>query len=388
MPLSPIFNSNIITVAKLQKFFTGLKSKFLSLTGGEVTGNLKVDGIFTLDIDDEDYDAGISFQQQLDDNLGTLLILRGYANGESSTSYRPVIRNIATPASDYDAANKKYVDDNTANPTLHLVDLNLDGSVNLSASSLVYETIKSNLTNPKRTDYLDCFWENGQGTNSFTRFKANAVGVSDVNNGDVMFEAELFYLGIPIWIVFTLSPQSVLTTVAVMRREDTANKVQSITSNSTSAVKYPSTKAVFDEFQRKPAVIWDAGDGAGLAAIQANLSASPNWQLTNLDFSPYKRIKIYSKAGKGSTNAGTTAAMILEMSLDPRMASAAWGGHYVGSVLSQKPLDNNRYASLTCAVSADKTSFVVLWQSSLYGTAATANNDIGANVIRIEGYYD
>lgn len=388
MPLSPIFNSNIITVAKLQKFFTGLKSKFLSLTGGEITGDLKVDGIFTLDIDDEDYDAGISFQQQLDNNLGALLILRGYANGESQTSYRPIIRNIAMPSSDYDAANKKYVDDNTANPTLHLVDLNLDGSVNLSASSLIYETIKSNLTNPKRTDYLDCFWENGQGTNSFTRFKANAVGVSDVNSGDVMFEGELFYLGIPIWIVFTLSPQNVLTTVAIIRREDTANKVQSIASNSTSETKYPSTKAVFDEFQRKPVAVWDAGDGAGLAAIQANLSASPNWQLTNLDFSPYKRIKIYSKAGKGSTNAGTTGAMVLEMSLDPRMASSAWGGHYVGSVLSQKPLDNNRYASLTCAVSADKTSFVVLWQSSLYGTAVTPNNDVGANVIRIEGYYD
>ena len=106
MPLSPIFNTNIITVAKLQKFFTGLKSKFLSLSGGEVTGDLKVDGTFTLDIDDEDYDAGISFQQPLDDNLGALLILRGYANGESATSYRPIIRNIATPSSDYDAATR------------------------------------------------------------------------------------------------------------------------------------------------------------------------------------------------------------------------------------------------------------------------------------------
>jgi len=52
--------------------------------------------------------------------------------------------------------------------------------------------------------------------------------------------------------------------------------------------------------------------------------------------------------------------MILEMSLDPRMAITSKGGHYVGSVLSQKPNDSNRYASLTCAVSADKTSFVVL----------------------------
>lgn len=76
------------------------------------------------------------------------------------------------------------------------------------------------------------------------------------------------------------------------------------------------------------------------------------------------------------------------MSLDPRMAITSKGGHYVGSVLSQKPNDANRYASLTCAVSADKTAFSVLRQTSLYGTAATTNNDIGANVVLIEGYYD
>lgn len=76
------------------------------------------------------------------------------------------------------------------------------------------------------------------------------------------------------------------------------------------------------------------------------------------------------------------------MSLDSRMAITTKGGHYVGSVLSQKPNDANRYASLTCAVSADKTSFAVLRQTSLYGTAATTNNDIGANVVLIEGYYD
>lgn len=383
-----ILDEHFVTIRRLQRFFTGLKTKFLSLTGGEISGNLKVDGVFTLDISDPDYDSGITFAKSLDDNLGTVLTLQGYAIGGSSTLYKPVIRNIASPSADYDVANKKYVDDNTATPTLHLVDLNADGTVRQAASTLVWSTIASNLTNPKRTDYLDCFWENGQGSGSYTRFKATAIGISDVNSGDVMFEAEFYYLAIPIWIVFALSTQSVLRTVAVIRREDTSNKVQSVVANGSSTTLYPSAKAVYDEFQRKPAVVWDAGDGAGLAAIQANLSASPAWQLTGLDFSPYKRIKIYSKAGKGSTNAGTTGAMILEMSLDPRMASAAWGGHYVGSVLSQKPLDNNRYASLTCAVSADKTSFVVLWQSSLYGTAATANNDIGANVIRIEGYYD
>lgn len=386
-----ILDEHFVTVRRLQRFFTGLKTKFLSLTGGEISGNLKVDGIFTLDINDEDYNSGITFSKSLNDNLGTVLTLQGYAIGESSTLYKPIIRNIGTPSSDYDVANKKYVDDNCATPTLHLVDLNLDGTVKQAASTLVYSTIASNLTNPKRTDYLDCFWENGQGSGSYTRFKATAVGISDVNSGDVMFEAEFYYLAVPIWIVFALSPQSVLRTVAVIRREDTANKVQSIIANSASTVLYPSTKAVYDEFQRKPVVIWEV-DGVtvteGLKALQSNIEASVAWQLTGLDLTPFKRIKVYSKGGQGSTNAGTTGAMVLEMSLDPRMAISSKGGNYVGSVLSQKPNDANRYASLTCAVSADKTSFAVLRQTSLYGTAATTNNDIGADVVLIEGYYD
>ena len=167
------------------------------------------------------------------------------------------------------------------------------------------------------------------------------------------------------------------------------DKVSDIISNATSTTKYPNTKAVFDQFQRKPVTVWEVTDKSqGLKALQTDIAATMNWQLTGLDLTPFKRIKIYSCGGQGSTNAGTTGAMVLEMSLDPRMAITTKGGHYVGSVLSQKPNDANRYASLTCAVSADKTSFAVLRQTSLYGTAATTNNDIGANVVLIEGYYD
>ena len=104
------------------------------------------------------------------------------------------------------------------------------------------------------------------------------------------------------------------------------------------------------------------------------------------------RIKIYSCAGRKSSGVGvdasTTPAMILEMSLDSRNAISAYGDNYVGSIMVQKPNDANRFATLTCAVSADKTSFVVLRQTSLYGTAATSNNDVNANVFMIEGYYD
>ncbi len=349
-------------------------------SGGEITGNVKIDGTLTLDIEDEDYDSGITFSKSLDDNLGTVLTLTGYANGSTPTNYKPVIRNVAEPHQNYDAANKKYVDDHVALPNYHLVFLNPDGTVDTFASTIVYNTILNNLSNSMKSDYLDVFWGN-------SRFYCKAVETTDVNNGDIKFIGEVEYQGIHRYMVFTLTQNGTLATTNIITFESVSNKVNSVVSNSTDTNKYPTTKAVFDEFQRKPVVVYS--DATGLAALQTNISATGvAWQLTGLDLTPYKRIKVYSKGGQGSTNAGTTGAMVLEMSLDPRMAISTQGGHYVGSVLSQKPNDSNRYASLTCAVSADKTSFAVLRQTSLYGTAATTNNDIGANVVMIEGYYD
>ena len=120
------------------------------------------------------------------------------------------------------------------------------------------------------------------------------------------------------------------------------------------------------------------------------MSASPSWQLTNLDFSPFKRVKIYTRAAQksGSTaSASTTPAAVLEMSLDSR-AAGPYGGHYLGSCMGQKPNDANRLFTVTCAISADKTSFAVIRMTTLYGTAATSNSDVPAYVFKIEGYYD
>lgn len=363
-------------------FWLKMKAKFAEKydkAGGEITGNVIIDGNLTLDIEDEDYDAGIRFTKTLDDNLGTILTLTGYANGDSPTNYKPILRNIGTPNANYDAATKKYVDDQVVQPTLYLVFLNPDGTVDQHASTLQYSKVVANFSDPKEADYLDVFWGD-------TRFQAKAIEMTDVNSGDIKFIGEFEYNGLQRYMVFTLSPSSVLTTTNIITFEGIHNKVQDVVANSTSADKYPSTKAVFDQFQRKPVIVWQ--DNTGLAALQVNIDTNMNWQLTGLDLTPYKRIKVYAKAGRGSTNAGTTGQMMVEMLLDSRCADTSHGGHYVGSVLSQKPNDSNRYASLTVAVSADKTSFAVLRQTSLYGTAATTNNDIGANVFLIEGYYD
>ena len=146
--------------------------------------------------------------------------------------------------------------------------------------------------------------------------------------------------------------------------------------------------------QRKPVVVWEV-DGTtittGLVGVGEDISANPNWQLTDLDLTPYKRLKIFSKAAQkaGSTaSASTTPAIILEMSLDPRAAIAEYGGNYVASNVVQKPNDPNRLCTLCCAVSADKTKFEVLRMTNLYGTAATSNADVNAYVFKIEGYYD
>lgn len=355
-------------------------------TGGEISGNVKIDGTLTLDIEDEDYDSGITFNKSLDTNVGTILSLNGYANANGdNTNYRPIIRNIGTPQNNYDIANKKYVDDNVIVPNYYLTLLNADGTIDTTSSTLNYNTVVSNLTNRSKADYLDVIW----GT---TRFYAKCVEITDVNTGDIKFIGEVEYQGIQRYMVFTLTPSNVLTTTNIITFEILSDKVQSVVANSTSQAKYPSTKAVFDEFQRKPVVVWESNDPTTyLKGIQANLSASPAWQLTGLDLTPYKRIKIYSCAGQksGSTaSASTTPAIILEMSLDSRNAISAYGGNYVGSAMVQKPNDANRFATLTCAVSSDKTKFVVLRQTNLYGTAATSNDDVNANVFMIEGYYD
>lgn len=370
---------------KLKALIDTLLSTKYDKTGGNISGNVDIDGNLTLNIPDDDYVSGIRFTKALDNNLGTVLTLTGFANSQSGdTNYRPLIRNVATPNSNYDVANKKYVDDNIVRPISYFVFLNPDGTIDTYSSQLNYSTVKGYLTSLTTTVYLDVI----QGT---SRFYVSAVQDMDTNNGPVKFIGLYNKDNNKCLIEFDLDTNNTLS-VQITVLESIWNKVNDIIGNSTSTLYYPSTKAVYDQFQRKPVVIWQESTPANyLKAITANISASPAWQLTNLDMTPFKRIKIYSCAGQatGSTaSASTTAAMILEMSLDSRAAIAAYGGNYVGSIISQKPNDNNRLATLTCAVSADKTSFVVLRQTNLYGTGATQNNDVNANVFMIEGYYD
>ena len=369
----------------IDKIKNALESKY-DKTGGEITGNVKIDGTLTLDIDDEDYDAGITFDKRLDDNLGTVLTLTGYANANNdNTNYKPIIRNIGTPNQNYDVANKKYVDDNIVRPSSYLVILNNDGTIDTYSSTLTYSKVKAELTSYTTDVYLDVIYNT-------SRLHISAIQDMDTNAGPIVFMGEIRMTNGDITEAVFLLDSSDNLTVTYSLRENALYKTNDIETYASSLVHYPTTKGVWDTFQRKPVVVWESSTPANyLKAVQSNLSASPAWQLTNLDMTPFKRIKIYSCAGQKSgttASASTTPAIILEMSLDSRNAISAYGGNYVGSVMVQKPNDANRFATLTCAVSADKTSFVVLRQTNLYGTAATSNDDVNANVFMIEGYYD
>lgn len=372
----------VVTPTALSKLIELIKSALsgkYDKTGGEITGNVKIDGNLTLDIEDEDYDSGITITKTLDNNAGTIMTLTGYAD---NTNYKPVIRNIANPINNYDAANKKYVDDRIPITNSYLVALNTDGTIDTYSSSLTYSKVKSELTNYTTDVYLDVIYNQ-------SRIHIPAMQDMDTNNGPIVFAGPIRMTDGHITEAIFLLDSSNNLTAHYTLRENALFKTSDLATNYNSELAYPNVKGVWDTFQRKPVVVWEVTDTArGLNAIQADISENPAWQLTGLDMTPFKRIKVYSKGSQGQTNAGTTAAMILEISLDPRMAIVSKGGNYVGSVLSQKPNDANRYASLTCAVSADKTKFVVLRQTSLYGTAATTNNDIGASVVLIEGYYD
>ena len=340
--------------------------------GGEITGNAKVDGVFTLDIEDEDYDAGINFTRTLDNNLGTTLTLTGYAGG---TNYRTLLRNIATPNSDYDAANKKYVDDHILTPVNYLVALDQNGAIDLVSSSLNYATVKAYLTNSTKDVYLDVLWEP-------SRFYVKAVQDEDTNNGPINFIGSYSRGGKFYTALFMLDSSNNLT-VLHLEPQLTYEKAQAITStNISSTTEYPTTKAVADYVASEltPTVIYS--DATGLSPLQADVSASIAYQLTGLDLSPYKRIKVHVGSG-GSSGTGFKSSGVIELSLDANLANASTG-QWVGSVITENAADRNRLSAFLVAVSPDKTSFAYARATSLYGTAATNVSD--SYVKLIEGF--
>lgn len=173
------------------------------------------------------------------------------------------------------------------------------------------------------------------------------------------------------------------TTLAIdLSYEETSNLVTSLSASSTNT-QYPSAKCVYGYAKDKPVVVWEAQSVAnGILATETDLTATPTWQITNLDLSRYQKVKVFIRSG--GTDSDTTASSIINIDLGGLNKSAF--GYFIGSSVLQNPNNRNRLLALSVAISEDKTSVLFNRCTSLYGTVPTSANTDGRVLYKIVGY--
>ena len=125
-----------------------------------------------------------------------------------------------------------------------------------------------------------------------------------------------------------------------------------------------------------PDIIYD--DPIGFEATNSNVG---DWQLNNLDLTPYKRLKFYVKAS-GDANDNRTPMHIVEMHLDDRCKGSIG---FTAGHMAVNPNNRNRIHCVTFAVNDTKTAIQFVAANSLYGTASTTSSG-GRSCYLIEGY--
>ena len=191
------------------------------------------------------------------------------------------MKNLSPINSGKDLVNKDYVDNK-----FFYLPISSSNTTTITWSEL-YEAYSNEKIILAKIDYM-------QGITIVPVIEPLYLVVGDQNGGTFMFTFVMGNNSINYMVTGTGNNVCIITKQE-KAFEETANKVQSVISNSVSQDKYPSTQAVYNEFQRKPVVVWESNTPSEyLKAIQANLSASPAWQLTNLDMTPFKRIKTSS----------------------------------------------------------------------------------------------
>ena len=139
------------------------------------------------------------------------------------------------------------------------VTLNADGTVNTFDSNLTYSAASASVLNGKPKKLI-VTWGN-------SLFTADADEKLTTENGDVKFIADVEHDGIQRHMIFTLTSSNALQTTLI------------------------------ETYSRVPVTVWEVADVTqGLIALNANISSSLAWQLTGLNLSPFKRIKIYAIA--------------------------------------------------------------------------------------------
>lgn len=181
-----------------------------------------------------------------------------------------------------------------------------------------------------------------------------------------------------------------------------SNKTQDIIANKTSTSLYPSAKAVFDGFQRKPILIYDhinklhvpgtitQGTDSTNGLLNQNQGEGTNrninsWNITGMDLSEFKRIRVVFS--RNDTTSAVTGEFFIP--LDAEYITDGSLNAYVSGVSMPYYAVRSRLVGMEAAISSDKTSFSVTQTISLtattLGMVATTVNDMF--VTKIEGYY-
>lgn len=139
---------------------------------------------------------------------------------------------------------------------------------------------------------------------------------------------------------------------------------------------------------RKPDVIYQYESGMTKIYGQGSSSITTTWDLTDLDLSPYKYIKVFIKGGDGNdSDSGMTSPIIVTIPLDSGIISGG-ATYYSGAGITAGINNHNRMWITFCAVDSTKTKFQLVRTISLYGAAGTDASDHGRFLYRIEGWYD
>lgn len=170
------------------------------------------------------------------------------------------------------------------------------------------------------------------------------------------------------------------TTYSEIKEYQMVNEKVSTWSETPNDDNYPSEKLCFDSFIRKPEIVYQ-----DVIGFEANgYDAGKSYQLTDLDLSKYKRLKLYVKSG-GDGNTNYSPMHIVEMSLDDSIKGTF--GYFAASHVGHNPNNRNRLHISSFIVNAEKTSIQFQHSISLYGTAGSDSVG-GRYCFLIEGYFD
>lgn len=360
--------------------------EYFEKTGGNISGNVDIDGDLILNIPDDDYDVTVTAHARLDENRGTIISFTGNASG---TPYKTALENIGTPVNDYDAVNFKTLKNMVSITWITGVADNQGIVVSSDAYDKIFDAITTNkscylkLTTPDGVHVLRLkSWidYNDHSTHGDSFLFVDAV------NGHTTKTVVIDYNG---------------ATYAVNELEQTSNKVTAFSGASTD-MQYPSAKLCEDMFsyiggnyQRNPVLIYDKTEKLKVAGtINSGTDSADgllnqgqgeglnreitSWNIEGMDLSAFRYLRVlYVRKDNTASSSGE-----FNIPLDGEYTD---NNIFVNGATTAAYANRNRLNCILCAVDKDKSKFCVAQTLSLYGTAATTISSLF--VTKIYGCY-